>query len=780
MGYRIIPKSAEGTKLVQPRIMLEIEDDRSTSAIAVGDVTSSGRPELLTGGREGVLKLYDANSSEIHLLAQMDLGGSILAVRIADANNDGQMEMIVARSLAPGEAPGSGPTLQVFRYSPSGLFELLAAHPIDRFVTTIAVTDITGDGRNEILAGGSDSTLRILKMDADNNLTEFINHQLKDMPLTIGTCDVVGDEHEEIVIGNRDKTMHVLKVSDTSVETIEVFDLPSPVISIAAGDLLGDRKMELGVVTHDGSIRIFRNEESRLDLFAKLENANALSIRIAELNADHMDEIVIATSDYKVDYYHLYMGELKKITSVDIGAKILSIAVGDAGGDDRREVLVGVSNQPLKIIEGLYQIIPQFKVVPKEESGTGLLGKLTVLNVTDAPVKGITGKLYWFPKEMMDVSPQQIRLDLGPRESKTLDIDILPREEGTIIIRPIVLMWTDEKGEIHQVTTPETAVLAEAGNVTAAMAAAPSVTLDADAISGTTSVEEESFAAVEGTGFKPLTEADREAIEAQASGTSEDVVKQAEALLDQLFGDASVDAHAALDDVRRMIEPEPEAVTTDTTAEVVEAPEPVLNESALVTEIRSRKPKPPPPKAGPDAYSYLFKVMVIGEGAVGKTTLVNRYVTGAFERDYKTTIGSQFAVKLAHIFPPESEYAVGIKIQAWDVAGQARFAAVRKMYYSGAAGVILVFDVTRRRSFTELEKWVKEADESIGSRVPMIVVGNKIDLPDRMVSSEEAKKWAEEQGFLYMESSAKTGEGVADMFTVLAELMWRDTIKGGK
>ena len=74
----------------------------------------------------------------------------------------------------------------------------------------------------------------------------------------------------------------------------------------------------------------------------------------------------------------------------------------------------------------------------------------------------------------------------------------------------------------------------------------------------------------------------------------------------------------------------------------------------------------------------------------------------------------------------------------------------------------------------KLEKWVKEADESIGARVPMIVVGNKIDLPDRMVSPEEAKQWAEERGFLYMESSAKTGEGVADMFTVLAELMWRE------
>ncbi|MDF1538556.1 MAG: GTP-binding protein, partial [Candidatus Thorarchaeota archaeon] len=175
-----------------------------------------------------------------------------------------------------------------------------------------------------------------------------------------------------------------------------------------------------------------------------------------------------------------------------------------------------------------------------------------------------------------------------------------------------------------------------------------------------------------------------------------------------------------------------------------------------------------------DSYSYLFKVMIIGEGAVGKTALVNRYTTGQFETDYKTTIGSQFAVKLTHISPPESTHSIGIKVQAWDVAGQARFKAVRKMYYSGAAGTLVVFDVTRRRSFSELVKWIEECDESVGMRVPIICVGNKIDLPDRAVPSDEAKKWAEDQEFLYMESSAKTGEGVADMFTVLSEIMWRD------
>ncbi|TFF83699.1 GTP-binding protein, partial [Candidatus Thorarchaeota archaeon] len=286
------------------------------------------------------------------------------------------------------------------------------------------------------------------------------------------------------------------------------------------------------------------------------------------------------------------------------------------------------------------------------------------------------------------------------------------------------------------------------------------------------------FAPVKGTGFGSVTEEEKAELAAAVSGGEKDAsLQEAEELLDKLFGETPAQPDVSeIDQIQSAVTSETETATTVPEAEVTEI-EPAPDESALVAEIRSRRPKPPRPGTQSDAYSYLFKTMITGEGAVGKTTLVNRYVTGVFERDYKTTIGSQFAVKLTHIFPPESEYAVGIKVQAWDVAGQARFAAVRKMYYSGAAGVILVYDVTRRRSFTELPKWVQEADESIGTRVPIVVVGNKVDLPDRAVSSEEAKKWAEDQGFLYMESSAKTGEGVADMFSVLSEVMWREARK---
>jgi small GTP-binding protein len=339
-------------------------------------------------------------------------------------------------------------------------------------------------------------------------------------------------------------------------------------------------------------------------------------------------------------------------------------------------------------------------------------------------------------------------------------------------------MWTDATGQVRQVTTPETAILVEEGAVAAAPAAEPSVMLVPEKTTTETIVEEESpFAPVAGTGFGEVSrEKAAEILKTTATDDSSESLKAAEELLDQLFGmDETGTAEAAI------IEEVTAAAAAEATPEsvMVEAP-PVVEtsaESSMVAEIRARTPKPPRPGAPSDSYTYLFKVMVTGEGAVGKTTLVNRYVTGVFERDYKTTIGSQFAVKLAHISPPETEYAVGIKLQAWDVAGQARFKAVRKMYYSGAAGVILVYDVTRRRSFTELSKWVQEADESVGTRVPMIVVGNKTDLPDRAVPSDEAKRWAEDQGFLYMESSAKTGEGVADMFSVLSEMMWGEARK---
>jgi len=547
------------------------------------------------------------------------------------------MEIVVGRALSSTESPGEGATVQVFRYAPSGQLEVIGEFPVDKFVTTVYVTDVTGDDKNEILVGGSDLTLRVLRMDTDNNITECCVHKLDDMPLAIGTCDVIGDEIEEIVTGNRDNTLRIFKVRDNAVEQIESLELPSPVVSLASGDILGDRKMELGVVTRDGSIRVYRNEESKFDLFSTLENVDALSIRISEINADHLDEVVISTKDHKIRFYNLYMADLIELATVDIGKKILAINVGDSGGDGRKEIQVGVSNGPLKVIEGLYKIIPNFEVSSDAKTGTELNGKITVYNISDESVNGIAGKIYHFPKDNMDVEPQQLRFDLAPGESKSIDVRLMPKAEGTVIVRPIVLMWTDASGQVKQVTTPETAILVEEG----VAVAAPSDIAPVPIEPVTTSTEEiivdndSPFGTVVGTGFGDVEQKEtaHKILEATMSDDGADSLRAAEDLLDQLFGaEETTSAMTEIDDVAALMEEQPTPEETTVVAAAVSD-----NESALVTEIKTRRPKAPRPGAATDSYQYLFKLMVIGEGAVGKTTLVNRYVTGTFEKDYKTT-----------------------------------------------------------------------------------------------------------------------------------------------
>ncbi|MEM2142739.1 MAG: Rab family GTPase [Candidatus Thorarchaeota archaeon] len=169
-------------------------------------------------------------------------------------------------------------------------------------------------------------------------------------------------------------------------------------------------------------------------------------------------------------------------------------------------------------------------------------------------------------------------------------------------------------------------------------------------------------------------------------------------------------------------------------------------------------------------YDYLFKTVVLGEGAVGKTAIVTRFSHGFFRTDYKTTIGSQFAVKSIDVFT-KSGNRVTVKLQIWDVAGQSRFQILRPMYYRGSSGGLLVYDVTRRRTFLVLDEWLEELRKSVNKDIPLVLVANKIDLPDRVVTAAEGKKYAEEHGMPYVESSAKSGEGILDVFESLAKTL---------
>ena len=168
-----------------------------------------------------------------------------------------------------------------------------------------------------------------------------------------------------------------------------------------------------------------------------------------------------------------------------------------------------------------------------------------------------------------------------------------------------------------------------------------------------------------------------------------------------------------------------------------------------------------------DDYDYLFKCICVGDGGCGKTALVIRFSQGYFQEQYKLTIGVEFAVKTIDL----PEINKKIKLQIWDTGGQERFQYVRPLYYRGSMGAILLFDLTNRESFDHIAKWIEEVKDNAGD-IPMLLVGNKKDLVDeRKVSRAEAEEFAEEMEMYYVESSAKDGTGVGDVFAVLSCLM---------
>ena len=171
-----------------------------------------------------------------------------------------------------------------------------------------------------------------------------------------------------------------------------------------------------------------------------------------------------------------------------------------------------------------------------------------------------------------------------------------------------------------------------------------------------------------------------------------------------------------------------------------------------------------------EEYDYLFKSIVVGDGGVGKTALTLRFSKGFFTEDYKMTIGVDFHVKTIAIETVEG--LIKCKLQLWDTGGQERFSSIRPMYYRGSLGTVLVFDLTNSASFEHLPQWIEEVRANIKTDIPILLVGNKSDLIDqRAVSIEEIRKFTRDFNLYYMETSAKTGDGVGDCFYILACLM---------
>lgn len=178
--------------------------------------------------------------------------------------------------------------------------------------------------------------------------------------------------------------------------------------------------------------------------------------------------------------------------------------------------------------------------------------------------------------------------------------------------------------------------------------------------------------------------------------------------------------------------------------------------------------------------TLLMKICLLGDGAVGKTALRERYLGKQFSTGYVMTIGADFAVKKTVIKTNGGERTV--KFQIWDLAGQPRFNSVRELYYKGSHGGLLIFDITRRDSFTNLTTWVDELFENSGrGAMPIAILGNKVDLRDSgevkdCVTQEEVEKFIAglkkqfemHYDIPYLETSAKTGVNVDESFVILA------------
>ncbi|KKM99059.1 hypothetical protein LCGC14_1151670 [marine sediment metagenome] len=161
---------------------------------------------------------------------------------------------------------------------------------------------------------------------------------------------------------------------------------------------------------------------------------------------------------------------------------------------------------------------------------------------------------------------------------------------------------------------------------------------------------------------------------------------------------------------------------------------------------------------------YAFKLILGGEGGVGKTSMVHRFVEDSFKTDYKATIGTSIMKKECDFEGLESK----VRFVIWDLAGQAQFQRVRQTYVSNAEAGILVYDVTRKETFTNIESWYKEISNA-SQDISLILVGNKVDLVEnRAITTEQGEELATKLKLSYIETSAKTGENINDAFKMLA------------
>jgi len=173
------------------------------------------------------------------------------------------------------------------------------------------------------------------------------------------------------------------------------------------------------------------------------------------------------------------------------------------------------------------------------------------------------------------------------------------------------------------------------------------------------------------------------------------------------------------------------------------------------------------------SYAYLFKYIIIGDTGVGKSCLLLQFTDKRFQPVHDLTIGVEFGARMINIDNKQ------IKLQIWDTAGQESFRSITRSYYRGAAGALLVYDITRRETFNHLTRWLEEARQNANQSMVIMLIGNKSDLDHRrQVSKEEGEAFAKEHNLIFLETSAKTAANVEEAFINTAQKIYENIQSG--
>lgn len=178
---------------------------------------------------------------------------------------------------------------------------------------------------------------------------------------------------------------------------------------------------------------------------------------------------------------------------------------------------------------------------------------------------------------------------------------------------------------------------------------------------------------------------------------------------------------------------------------------------------------------GLDLDTYTFKLVILGHYSVGKSSIVLNFIKNEFNPNEESTIGAAFLTKTVFID------GTAVKFEIWDTAGQERYYSLIPMYYRGANAALVVYDITSAESFERAKRWIEDLKTEKPDNFMKVLIGNKVDLSEAVVITEEmGKQYAEQEGLLFYQTSAKTGEGIKDLFLELATILPKDQAKSNQ